>query len=111
MDANTALEHLNGIIPSFFKRPQVQKEIIPVAGGIPFGIERVSNPEVGIGGAYGTWGDSYDNTSLLALVAKRLGKWLDEPDKMNLSELGFVNRHHVQGLSEAEHIELELEVG
>lgn len=110
-NAKTVLEQLNGAIPSFFKRPQVQQEIIPVAGGIPFGIELVSNPEIGIGGAYGTWGESYDNASLLELVAKRLGSWLDDSDKMNLSELGFVSRHHVQGLDEAEHLELELEVG
>ena len=70
MDANTVLDQLNGAIPSFFKRPQVHSGTIPVAGGIPFGIERVSNSEVGIGGAYGTWGQSYDNTSLLELVAK-----------------------------------------
>jgi len=111
MDANTVLDQLSGMIPPFFKRPQVQQEIIPVGGGIPFGVEVASNPKVGIGGAYGTWGKSYDNKSLLDLVAKRIGKALDETDQMNLSELGFVNRHHVQGLSDAEHLELELEVG
>jgi 3-oxoacyl-[acyl-carrier-protein] synthase III len=30
---------------------------------------------------------------------------------MNLSELGFVSRHHIRDLSDAEHLELELEVG
>ena len=30
MDANTVLDQLSGMIPSFFKRPQVQQEIIPI---------------------------------------------------------------------------------
>ena len=111
MDKNAMLEQLAGAIPSFFKRPQVQKEIIPVASGIPFGLERISNPEVGIGGAYGTWGDSYDNLTLPDLVAYRMGSPLSDADKMNLSELGFVSRHHIKDLSDAEHLELELEVG
>ena len=111
MDKNTMLEQLAGAIPSFFKRPQVHQEIIPVAGGIPFGVERISNPEVGIGGAYGTWGDSYDNLTLPELVAYRMGSPLNDADKMNLSELGFISRHHIKDLSAAEHLELELEVG
>jgi hypothetical protein len=111
MDKNAMLEQLAGAIPSFFKRPQVRKEIIPVASGIPFGVERISNPEVGIGGAYGTWGDSYDNLTLPELVAYRMGSPLSDADKMNLSELGFVSRHHIKDLSDAEHLELELEVG
>ena len=111
MDTSTVLEQIAGAIPSFFKRPQVQKEIIPVAGGIPFGVERVSNPEIGIGGAYGTWGDSYDNQTLPELVAYRIGSPLNEEEKMNLSELGFVSRHHTKDMSAAEHLELELEVG
>ena len=111
MEKNIVLEQLAGVIPSFFKRPHVQKETIPVAGGVPFGVERISNPEVGIGGAYGTWGESYDNQTLPELVAYRMGVPLSDEDKMNLSELGFVSRHHIQDLSEAEHLELELEVG
>ena len=111
MKTNSTFDQLAGAIPSFFKRPQVQTELIPVAGGIPFGIERISNKNVGIGGAYGTWGQSYDNTSLLELVAKRMGVPLPDDDKMNLSELGFLSRHHIQGLSESENLELEVEVG
>jgi 3-oxoacyl-[acyl-carrier-protein] synthase III len=111
MDKNAMLEQLAGAIPSFFKRPLVQKDIIPVANGIPFGVERISNPEVGIGGAYGTWGDSYDNLTLPELVAYRMGSPLSDADKMNLSELGFLSRHHIKDLSDAEHLELELEVG
>jgi len=111
MDKNTILDQLAGAIPSFFKRPQVEKDTIPVAGGIPFGVERVSNPEIGIGGAYGTWGDSYDNQKLPELVAYRMGSPFEEADMMNLSDLGFVSRHHIKDLSDAEHLELELEVG
>ena len=111
MDTNTVLEHLAGAIPSFFKRPQVRNDIINVATGIPFGVERVSNDEVGIGGAYGTWGDSYDNQTLPNLVAYRMGSPLNDDEIMNLSELGFVSRHHIKDLSDEEHIELEIEVG
>jgi 3-oxoacyl-[acyl-carrier-protein] synthase III len=111
MDKNTVLDHLAGAIPSFFKRPHVKQETIPVAGGIPFGVERVSNPQLGIGGAYGTWGDSYDNQTLPELVAYRMGMPMTETDMMNLSDLGFVSRHHIKDLSDAEHLELELEVG
>jgi 3-oxoacyl-[acyl-carrier-protein] synthase III len=105
------IDHLVDAIPSFFKRPQVKQETIPVGEGIPFGVERVSNPELGIGGAYGTWGDSYDNNTLPELVAYRMGTPMGENDMMNLSELGFVSRHHIRDLSDAEHLELEIEVG
>ena len=88
-----------------------KQETIPVAGGVPFGVERVSNPEIGIGGAYGTWGDSYDNFTLPEFVSRRMGSTLIDADKMNLSELGFVNRHHIQDLTDEEHLELEVEVG
>ena len=111
MDTSKVLDQLAGAIPSFFKRPSVQNETIPVAGGVPFGVERVSNSKVGIGGAYGTWGESYDNQTLPGLVAQRMGAPLNDTDKMNLAELGFVSRHHIQDLSDAEHLELELEVG
>lgn len=111
MDTNKVIDKLSGAIPSFFKRPLVRKETISVGSGIPFGVEQVSNPEVGIGGVYGTWGESFDNSSLLDFVAKRIGNPLRDEDKMNLSELGFLSRHHIQDLTEAEHLELEIEVG
>jgi 3-oxoacyl-[acyl-carrier-protein] synthase III len=97
--------------PSFFNRPQVKVELIPVGGGVPLGLERVSNPELGIGGAYGTWGDSYDNAALPGLIEDRLGEPLTAGEQMNLSELGFNFRHHLSDLSEAEHTQLEIEVG
>ena len=111
MSENSMLENLAGAIPSFFKRPHVQKGVIQVAGGIPFGIERISNSEVGIGGAYGTWGESYDNNTLPSLIESRLGEPLLENEKMNLAELGFVNRHHIPFLTDEQHLELEIEVG
>lgn len=97
---------------SFFERPNVEKDVIPVGQGIPFGFERVSNPAVGIGGVYGTWGESYDNESLPSFLEKRLGHPIPANEKLNLSELGFINRHHVPlTLTREEHNQLEIEVG
>jgi len=97
---------------SFYDRPNVEKRIIPIAGGIPFGMERVANSSVGIGGVYGTWGDSYDNENLHIFLEQRLGHPLPANEKLNLSELGFLNRHHIPlGLTPEEHIQLEIEVG
>lgn len=96
---------------SFFDRPQVQIETIPVGPGVPLGVEQVINPQVGIGGAYGSWGESYDNASLAGLIAQRLGEPLEAGEQMNLSELGFDYRHHIAELSEPEHREVEERVG
>jgi 3-oxoacyl-[acyl-carrier-protein] synthase III len=97
---------------SFYDRPGVEKGIIPVSAGIPFGIERVTNSAVGIGGVYGTWGASYDNESLPAFLEDRLGHPLQANEKLNLSELGFLSRQHTPlTLTPEEHIQLEVEVG
>lgn len=97
---------------SFFDRPGVEKGVINVAQGIPFGIESVSNPSVGIGGVYGAWGESYDNEHLPLFLEARLGHPLQPNEKLNLSELGFRNRHHVPlNLTREEHIQVELQVG
>jgi 3-oxoacyl-[acyl-carrier-protein] synthase III len=97
---------------SFFDRPGVEKGVIDVAQGIPFGVERVSNPSVGIGGVYGAWGKSYDNENLPAFLETRLGHPLQPNERLNLSELGFHNRHHVPlDLTREEHIQVELQVG
>jgi 3-oxoacyl-[acyl-carrier-protein] synthase III len=96
---------------SFFERSGVQKEIIDIAGGIPFGFESVYNPALSVGGVYGTWGENYDNQRLMELVSTRLGETLRQEDMMNLSELGFVGRHHIPDLTDEQHIELEIEVG
>jgi 3-oxoacyl-[acyl-carrier-protein] synthase III len=100
----------SSVIP-FFNRPQVHVETIPIGKGIPIGIERVSNPILGIGGAYGTWGEDYDNTTLAGFVEDRLGRPLEPGDKLNLSELGFDYRHHLSVLSDEEHLQLEVKVG
>jgi 3-oxoacyl-[acyl-carrier-protein] synthase III len=99
------------IIPSFYERPQVKMDMIAIGAGIPVGIEQVRNPEVGIAGAYGAWGESYDNQHLRQLIEDRLSLPLAEDEKMNLAELGFIYRHLLPGVSALEHIELELEVG
>src|SRR5215216_3661110 len=97
---------------SFFDRPNIEKGIIHVGQGIPFGIESVSNSAVGIGGVYGTWGESYDNDSLPSFLEQRLGHPLQANEKLNLSELGFRNRHHIPlNLTREEHTRLEIEVG
>jgi len=96
---------------SFYDRPQVHIERIPIGQGIPLGIERVSNPEIGIGGAYGTWGKDYDNEALPRLLEYRSGEPFSGEERLNLSELGFVHRHHLPNLSEEEDIEVEVKVG
>ena len=99
------------VIP-FYERPHVHLINIPAGDGIPFGFERISNSEVGIGGAYGTWGKSYDNETLPELIEKSTGSPLGESERMNLAPLGFVHRHHVPPeLPEEVHIEVEVEVG
>lgn len=97
---------------SFFDRPNVEKGTIDVGKGIPFAIECVANSSVGIGGVYGTWGDSYDNETLPAFLEQRLGHPLQANEKLNLSELGFRNRHHTPlNLTTDEHTRLEVEIG
>lgn len=105
-------ENSNTQNTSFYERPGVIRETIPVRAGIPFGMEPVFNPSVGIGGVYGTWGDSYDNATLPAFLEKRLGHPLAPTEKLNLSELGFLNRQHIPlDLTREEHTRLEVEVG
>jgi 3-oxoacyl-[acyl-carrier-protein] synthase III len=97
---------------SFFERPNVEKGMIDIGQGIPFGIECVSNPAVGIAGVYGTWGQSYDNDSLPAFLEQRLGHPIPANERLNLSELGFRSRHHLPlNLTREQHAELEVEVG
>jgi 3-oxoacyl-[acyl-carrier-protein] synthase III len=111
MSENTESQSLPEAVASFFKRPHVRQEIIPVGGGVPLGIERVTNSEIGIGGAYGTWGKSYDNQELPSIIEHRLGTPLVATDIMELDQLGFVNRHHTPDLTVKDHLELEIEVG
>lgn len=95
----------------FYSQPGVETDLLPIGPGIPIGIARVYHSQIGLGGAYGAWGDVYDNQRLRAYVEHRLGAPLSEEDAMELGSLGFVYRHHLPDLSDEEHIELELEVG
>lgn len=96
---------------SFFDRPDVRMETIQVGPGVPLGIEQARNPEIGIGGAYGTWGEPCDNAGLAEALSQVIGQPLGENEKLNLSELGFLRRHHVPMLTAQEHIDLEVAVG
>jgi hypothetical protein len=85
--------------------------MIQIGPGIPIGIERVTNSQVGIGGAYGTWGEAYSNETLPELVEDRIGGPLPPEEQLNLSELGFDHRHHLTHLTEEEHFQLEVNIG
>jgi len=98
-------------VPSFYDRPQVHLENIPIAGGVPFGYESITNPVVGISGVYGTWGKSYNNDEIPSLVEESFGRILPDAERMNLEPLGFVRRHHLTGLSDDEHKKIEIVVG
>lgn len=98
-------------VPSFFDQSEVKLKNLPIGPGIPLGWAQVFNPQVGVGGAYGAWGESYDNQSLTTFLEQRLGRSLNEAEKMDLTPLGFLYRHHLASLSSQEHAELELEVG
>jgi 3-oxoacyl-[acyl-carrier-protein] synthase III len=98
--------------PSFFNEEGVQNQEIRLGTGVvPLGLMQVSNPRIGVGGAYGTWGKSYDNSDLPTFLEQRLGHAPEQADQLNLSELGFQRRHHIGPLSAEQHLELEVEVG
>jgi 3-oxoacyl-[acyl-carrier-protein] synthase III len=98
-------------VTSFFDEPGVDNTVIPVGDGVPFGVKRVTNRELGIGGAYGAWGESYDNAAMPGFVQKHLGQPIPDNQKLNLAELGFLSRHHIAPLSNEENIKVEVEVG
>ena len=103
-------KELKDVVP-FYNRPQVQMFDLPFGDGIPFGIERISNPEVGIAGAYGSWGNSYDNKSLAELIEQIIGAPLTDGERMDLEPLGFIHRQHLPGYSDEDHVKIETEVG
>ena len=110
-DNTTEKDPVSNTEPSFYERPQVHIDRIQVGGGVPIGIERVTNQAVGIGGAYGSWGESYDNEDLPGLLEQATGEQLADGERLNLAELGFLHRQHIPKLSEAENLELEVQVG
>ncbi|HSF81920.1 MAG TPA: 3-oxoacyl-[acyl-carrier-protein] synthase III C-terminal domain-containing protein [Anaerolineales bacterium] len=97
--------------PSFFEQENVRVERLPIGPGIPFGVSQAYHPELGIGGAYGTWGAAYNNLELPNLVETRLGMPLSPDDRMELGSLGFLSRHHIEDMSDEDHLALEIEVG
>ena len=96
---------------SFYEQPQVKLETIPLGGGVLIGTERVFHPSIGIGGAYGTWGSTVDNEAFVGVLKNRFGEAFSDEGRMDLSQLGFVSRHHVPELTLEEHVDLEVEVG
>lgn len=96
---------------SFFDRVGVKLDNLPVSSGIPLGMESVFDSRTGIGGVYGTWGKSFNNIDLMDLIESWVGKSVQDDEIMNLSDLGFISRHHTPLLSEPDHLKLELEVG
>ncbi|HUI90451.1 MAG TPA: 3-oxoacyl-[acyl-carrier-protein] synthase III C-terminal domain-containing protein [Anaerolineales bacterium] len=104
-------EEINSETESFYGRPNVNLDTIHIGDGIPIGIEQVSNADLGISGAYGSWGKSYSNADLPEFVESRMGHSLDDNDQLQLGDLGFVSRHHVPELTQEQNHELELEVG
>ena len=58
---------------SFFTKEGVVVSQIEVGNGIPLGIKTVSNSVLGIAGAYGAWGASYDNASLPEFCRSKTG--------------------------------------
>jgi 3-oxoacyl-[acyl-carrier-protein] synthase III len=95
---------------SLFEQPGVVVEKLPV-GGVPVGIKQVTNTALGIGGAYGSWGDSYDNAALVKRIEERLGEPLKDEARIDLSQLGFYHRHHIARLTDEEYLQVETEVG
>ena len=98
-------------VPPFYDQDEVKVDRIPVADGVPIGIVQVSNKDLEIGGAYGSWGESYDNDTLPEYISKRLGAPLTEAEKLDLATLGFHHRLHIGNLTAEEHREVEVEVG
>ena len=104
-------EEVNSEANSFYQRPNVKLDTIQIGGGMPFGIEQVSNKELGIGGAYGSWGKSFSNANLPEFVESRMGHPLGDNDQLELGDLGFDSRQHVPVMTQEENHQLELEVG
>jgi 3-oxoacyl-[acyl-carrier-protein] synthase III len=110
MDTNEATGK-PGLTPlSFYDQPGVIIETLPV-GGVPMGLKQVANPSLGIGGAYGSWGESYDNITLFDRIAEKLGEPLKDEERMDLGQLGFFHRHHIARLTDEEYVQVETEVG
>ena len=95
----------------FYQQPGLELINIPVHGGIPLGIKSVANSQIGIAGAYGTWGFCAENSDLRELVEGLLGEPLPEKLVIDPGPLGFYSRHILPEMSPEEHQEVELTAG
>lgn len=98
-------------VVGFYHRPEVRREMLDIADGIPFGIEIKKNRDLGMGGVCAAWGKAISNEDLSHFLTDVLGKKLEPEAILNLSELGFRSRHHIPRLTQDEQVELEVEVG
>lgn len=104
-------EEQNSAGTSFFEQEGVRVEQLAYGDGVPLGVRQTYHAELGIGGAFGTWGRAFDNASLPNWVEANLGEPLSERDRMDLAPLGFLSRHHIQELDADEHRAVEIDVG
>lgn len=96
---------------SFYERDNVELSFLESNKSVPFGIEKVRNNNIGIGGAYCAWGNDVKNKDLPGFMSERLNYAFDSDETMNLEELGFLCRHQTPRMSSAEYREVEIEVG
>ncbi|HWS24741.1 MAG TPA: 3-oxoacyl-[acyl-carrier-protein] synthase III C-terminal domain-containing protein [Anaerolineales bacterium] len=96
---------------SFFEREHVELSFLESNKAIPFGIEKIHNTGIGIGGAYCAWGKDVKNNDLPDFMSERLNSSFLAEETMNLDELGFLSRHQTPRMSQAEYREVEIEVG
>lgn len=96
---------------SFYDKPGVKLDEIPVGPGIPFGIKEVINQQVASAGVYGAWGESCANEELAEFVESAVGEPLPPAERMDMAAVGFLSRHHLADLEHEDHVELEVEVG
>jgi len=96
---------------SFFERDHVEVSHLESNSEIPFGIEKINNDEIGIGGAYCAWGRDVKNKDLPEFMSERMKGTFSAEETMNLEELGFLSRHQTPRMSQSEYREVEIEVG
>lgn len=96
---------------SFFERENVEITRLDANSDVPFGIEKVSNKLIGIGGAYCAWGKDVKNEDMPDFMSERLREEFTAEETMNLHELGFLSRHQTPRMSPEKYREVEIEVG
>lgn len=96
---------------SFFERDNVELSALEANNEVPFGIEKIRNDHVGIGGAYCAWGKDVKNEDIPEFMTERLHESFSAEETMNLNELGFLSRHQTPRMSPETYREVEIEVG